>query len=83
MHRWRTQEGNECDGFVIIRGRATMRKVIILMFSVIAVGSIFVPVGPIAPQQAYAFIAPVPEPSSLILIGAGIAVLARYLHNRD
>lgn len=59
-----------------------MRKVVFLMIGAVTVISMFVPVGPIGPQQVNASFAPVPEPSSLILLGAGFAGLARYLQKR-
>jgi len=60
-----------------------MRAAVILIIVAIAMGfSMFLPVGPIGPQQAQASVAPVPEPGSLVLIGTGIAVLGRYFRKR-
>ena len=58
-----------------------MRKVFFLLMGAIAFGSMFVPLGPVGPQQAQAF-TDVPEPSSLVLIGTGLAVLGRYFRKR-
>ena len=61
-----------------------MRKVIYLSVAVgaVLVGSMFIPAGPLGPQQALAGPLPVPEPSSLILLGTGVIGLARYLRKR-
>ncbi len=61
-----------------------MRAAVILIIIAIAMGFfMFLPVGPLGPQQAQASTAPVPEPSSIILLGLGVAGLARYLRKRQ
>lgn len=56
-----------------------MRKTIFILVAAIAVGAMFIPLGPVGPQDA---IARVPEPSSLILLATGFAGLVRYLGKR-
>lgn len=61
-----------------------MRAAVILTIVAIAMGFfMFLPVGPIGPQQASASFITVPEPSSIILLGLGVAGLARYLRKRQ
>lgn len=60
-----------------------MRAALILTVTAIAIGFfMFLPVGLVGLQRASASIAPLPEPSSIILLGLGVAGLARYLRNR-
>jgi len=60
-----------------------MRTVIFLIIIAIAMGFfMFLPAGPLGPQQAQASIERLPEPSSIILLGLGIAGLARYIRKR-
>ena len=58
-----------------------MRKIIYLTVAVgtLLAGSMFIPKGPLALEQVYAT---VPEPSSLMLLGAGFVAFARYLRKR-
>ena len=61
-----------------------MRTTVTLIIIAIALGFLmFLPVGPLGPQQANASYTTVPEPSSLILLGVGFAGLARYLRKRQ
>ena len=58
-----------------------MRKIIYLTVAAVTflIGSMFISKGPFALEQVYATF---PEPSSLMLLGAGFVAFAQYLRRR-